>query len=86
LPFVGDFGAINFKETIKFNKMEKHLINHNTANDGNMLLCTVASFLDWKEQQRKRIRGGKIMYDVKGYYKYLHEHELFEYWSVRNCA
>ena len=66
--------------------MEKHSITHNTANDGNMLLCTVVSFMDWKEQQHKSIRGGKVMYDVKGHYKYLYEHELFEYWSKYNCA
>jgi hypothetical protein len=66
--------------------MEKHSINHNTDNDCNMLLSTVASFLEWKEQQRKSVRGGKVFYDVHGHYKYLHEHELFEYWSVRICV
>lgn len=66
--------------------MEKNSNNHNTANDDNMLKCTVVSFLDWKEYQHKSIRDGKVMYDVKGHYKYLHEHELFEYWSKYNCA
>lgn len=66
--------------------LENRIAIQNEINNANTLLCTVTSFLDWKEQQHKIIRGGKVMYDVKGHYKYLYEHELFEYWSVHNCA
>ena len=61
-------------------------LKNETPTFGNVLLCTVVSFLNWKEHQNKSIRGGKVMYDVKGHYKYLYEHELFEYWSKYNCV
>ena len=42
-------------------------------------------FLDFESKQKKSIRGGVEMYDIKGQYKYLTLSELFEYWSVCNC-
>lgn len=69
-----------------FMNSTKDTFENVTPHFGNTVLCTVISFLDWKEQQHKSIRGGKVMYDVKGHYKYLYEHELFEYWSKYNCA
>jgi hypothetical protein len=41
---------------------------------------TIISFLEWKDNQCTTIRGGKLMYDVKGYYKYLTESELLNYY------
>lgn len=38
-------------------------------------------FLEWKEQQHKTIRGGEVMYDIKGYHKYIFECDLFGYWT-----
>jgi hypothetical protein len=40
----------------------------------------VHSFIAWKNVQPKIVRGEKIMYDIRGYYKFLDESELFEYW------
>ena len=40
----------------------------------------VKSFIDWKEGRRKEYIGGKLMYDIIGYYKRLDESELFDYW------
>lgn len=39
------------------------------------------SFLDFESNQKKSIRGGVEMYDVKGCYKYLTLSELFDYWG-----
>jgi len=59
----------------------KPQINYDT------LLGTVTSFVDWKSKQRKTKRGGKTMYDIKGYYKYVYENEMFDYWLEHcNCA
>jgi len=40
----------------------------------------VISFFEWKELQTTSIRGNEIMYDIKGYYKYLTENEIFDYY------
>lgn len=40
------------------------------------------SFQEWKDNQVEVERGGKIMYDVKGYYKYLDDSELFNYYFI----
>ena len=57
----------------------------NIADD--RVLCTVESFLNWKSNLKTVNCGGTIMYDVKGYYKYMHESELWDYWHTRyNCA
>jgi len=39
----------------------------------------IIDFLKFKESIQTTIRGGEVMYDVPGHYKYLEEHELFEY-------
>lgn len=54
--------------------------NVDLKNGDNKVISTVVSFLGWKEEQHKNIRGGKVMYDVTGYHKYLYEYELFGYW------
>lgn len=46
----------------------------------NTPLCTLTSFMNWKSRQRKIKRCGKTMYDIKGYYKYVYENEMFDYW------
>ena len=40
----------------------------------------ITRFLEWKENQKTTIRGNNLYYDVKGYYKYLQENELFDYY------
>ena len=40
----------------------------------------ITTFLEWKENQKTIIRGNELYYDVKGYYKYLQEDELFDYY------
>ena len=51
------------------------------------LLATATSFMDWKSRQRKTKRGGKTMYGIKGYYKYVYGKEMFGYWLEHcNCA
>ena len=58
----------------------------NKAMQYDTLLGTVTSFMDWKNRQRKTKRGGKTMYDIKGYYKYVYENEMFDYWLTHcNC-
>lgn len=37
-------------------------------------------FIDWKNGQRKIIRGGKVMFDIKGYHKYIYDAEMFDFW------
>lgn len=66
--------------------------NYKTSNNSkpmayDTLLGTVNSFIDWRNKQKTTKRGGKTMYDVKGHYQYLHENEMFDYWSKHvNCA
>lgn len=43
----------------------------------------VNGFLDFKNNQKKLIRGCLVMYDVYGYHKYIYEGDLFEYYL--NC-
>lgn len=51
------------------------------------ILYTVESFLNWKSNLKTIDCGGTIMYDVKGYYKYMYESELWDYWYTRyNCV
>jgi len=40
-----------------------------------------ASFFEFEKTIKKEQRGGKIMYDVKGQYKWLTLTELFDYWK-----
>ena len=40
----------------------------------------IQNFLDFKSKQKKSIRGGVEIYDIKGHYKYLSLSELFDYW------
>lgn len=40
----------------------------------------ISNFITFKENQTQTIRGKKVYYDVKGYYKYLNELELFDYY------
>lgn len=40
-------------------------------------------FLNWKENLNLTKRGNTIYYDIKGYYKYLKENELFNYFIKR---
>ena len=48
---------------------------------------TIRSFMEWKEKQKKVLRGDTIMYDVKRHYKYLLETELFDHWlSIKDIG
>ena len=40
-------------------------------------------FFEWKEKLNSSKRGDTIYYDIKGYYKYLKENELFNYYLKR---
>ena len=44
---------------------------------------SLLNFLDFESKQKKSIRGGVKMYDIKGHYKYLTFSELYEWWCVR---
>lgn len=37
-------------------------------------------FLSFKEKQKKVVRRGKVLYDIKGHYKYIDESELLYYY------
>lgn len=40
----------------------------------------LTGFIDFEKSQTKTLRGGIMMYDVKGHYKYLSAGELFDYY------
>ena len=40
----------------------------------------INAFLEFESNQKKSIRGGVEMYDIKGHYKFLSLSELFDYW------
>ena len=40
-------------------------------------------FIDWRSRQKTTIIGGILMYDVHGYYKYISEKELFDFYLNR---
>lgn len=40
----------------------------------------VTSFVEWRNSLHQEIRGGKIMFDVIGNYKWLTESELFNFY------
>lgn len=39
-----------------------------------------SSFIDWKKTLKSENRGGKLMFDVPKYYKWIEEHDLFRYY------
>jgi hypothetical protein len=48
-----------------------------------MIKFDLESFLEWKFKLHSEYRGGKLMYDISNYYKWLYEEELFVYY-MRN--
>jgi hypothetical protein len=40
----------------------------------------IQKFFEFESSLKKEIRGGIVMYDVKGHYKFLTLPELYEYW------
>lgn len=50
------------------------------SNDCYTMLGVVASYIDWEKKQKRVVRCGQVMYDVKGTYKFIYMHELYEYW------
>jgi len=44
------------------------------------ILSTANDFISWKNELYSEIRGGSLMYDVKGHYKWLNESELLTYY------
>jgi hypothetical protein len=40
----------------------------------------VQNFINWKNNLRKEMIGGKLMFDVPKYYKWLEETELLDYY------
>lgn len=46
----------------------------------NVNVSDIHSFLDWMNNQPKDYIDGEFFYDVKGYYKRLRQHEMFNYW------
>lgn len=44
------------------------------------MLDQFLNFLSWRDGIPSEYRGGELMYDVKGVYKYLTEAELFKYY------
>lgn len=42
------------------------------------------SFIEWVDSLKTEIRGGVVMYDVKGHYKWLTQSELFNYYAKIN--
>ena len=52
-------------------------------NDKEISFASLKGFFDWKETLRFEMRGGVKMYDVEGWYKWLDEDELFDYYDTR---
>lgn len=50
------------------------------SNDCYTMLGVVTSYIDWEKNQKRVIRDGQVMYDVKGTHKFLYMHELYEHW------
>lgn len=46
-------------------------------------LSTIQSFLEFEKEQKKTMRGGIEMYDIKGLHKYLTLSELFNWYVSR---
>lgn len=46
----------------------------------NYISSVVNDFICWKNELYSEIRGGILMYDIKGYYKWLNESELLTYY------
>lgn len=40
----------------------------------------VYKFIEWLVNQKKVYMGNKLFYDVIGYYKFLEEKDMFDYW------
>lgn len=54
--------------------------NLNEAKKTQLNIGVVTSYIDWEKNQKRVIRGGQVMYDVKGTHKFLYMHELYEHW------
>jgi uncharacterized membrane protein len=48
------------------------------------ILIILQNFITWKSKLYSEIRGGKLMYDVPKYYKWLEEKELLQYYMDLN--
>ena len=44
------------------------------------LFTNAKDFVEWKDNLKKEIRGGKLMFDVPKYHKWLDENELLTYY------
>lgn len=44
----------------------------------------IKNFINWKENLKSEKRGGILMYDIKGHYKWLYEFEIADYF-FKNC-
>lgn len=59
----------------------KYLVTENSKRkENNTMLDVIESYIEWEKKQKKVIRGGQVMYDIKGTHKFLYLHELYEYW------
>lgn len=59
----------------------KYLVTENSKRkENNTMLDVIESYIEWEKKQKKVIRGGQVMYDIKGAHKFLYLHELYEYW------
>lgn len=59
----------------------KYIVTENPkSNDCYTMLGVVTSYIDWEKKQKRVVRGGQVMYDVRGTHKFLYMHELYEYW------
>lgn len=44
----------------------------------------IENFIHFERDTKRQLRGGVVMYDVKGHYKWLTLSELFNYWHDQN--
>jgi len=67
------------KQTLDEYKYKASLRRRKNSYDAT--LATIAQeFIDWRDRLHNEIRGGRLMFDVPGHYKWLDESELFTYY------
>lgn len=54
--------------------------------DSNLVLCDVLAFIEFEKSCKQEMRGGILMYDIKGCHRWLTLEGLFKYWRGKNIT
>jgi hypothetical protein len=69
--YIENLDKDNFKT---ISGVSKSILIQNLSNND------IERYFEWKLSLKSEKRGDKLMYNVKGYYKWLDDNELFDYW------